>query len=285
MHLSHRLSCVARSGAELVQLLGQWLETGGAGQVFTGELPEGRVREQAALKKFGNYCIRECREATDAASYVESLSAIADLYVQGYALDFDGLFAGDVRRMPLPTYPFARERHWVGGVAEPLVPQVDVYESTASAVWVFSKDGAGLPLSAADKMELFLKQETARQLQVPTEAIPGNQSYFDLGLTSLAIAHLIRDLNQLLDEELSPSALFEYTDIQSLAGYLAAAYGAKIDVLAVTRIGAHPVEHAPLHPAKLPVLAATPELTPAQLLEEVLWQDELIDDDYEKVTF
>jgi polyketide synthase PksN len=302
MHLSHRLSCVVRSGAELVQVLGQWLETGSAGQVYTGELPEGRVREQAALKKFGNYCIRECHEATDAASYIESLAAIADLYVQGYALDFEGLFAAGARRMPLPTYPFARERHWVGGVTEQPAPQVAVPVSAAPAVWRFSKEGAGLPMNAPDKMELFLKQETARQLQVPTEAIPVNQSYFDLGLASLAIAHLIRDLNQLLDEELSPSALFEYTDIQSLAGYLAAAYATKIDALAVVRMGAQPVvaplaEQRPLHPARLTpaidepktiwtaLATAAPEPTHAQLLEDVLWQDALVDDDYEKVTF
>jgi polyketide synthase PksN len=66
MHLSHRLSCVARSQPELIQWLERWLDTGAAGQVHTAELSEGRVREQAALKKFGNFCIRECKETTDA---------------------------------------------------------------------------------------------------------------------------------------------------------------------------------------------------------------------------
>ncbi|HKO58210.1 MAG TPA: SDR family NAD(P)-dependent oxidoreductase, partial [Thermoanaerobaculia bacterium] len=54
MHLSHRLSCVAHSQAELVQLLGQWIATGTASQVFVGEIGEGRAREQAALKRLGN---------------------------------------------------------------------------------------------------------------------------------------------------------------------------------------------------------------------------------------
>ena len=76
-------------------------------------------------------------------------------------------------------------------------------------------------MDAAEKMELYLKQELSLQLHKPIESIPADQNYFDLGLTSLAIAHLIGKMNRLLGEELQPSALFDYTDIQSLAAYLA----------------------------------------------------------------
>lgn len=112
-HLAHRLSCMARNQRELADLLTQWVETGASGQVYTGEIPEGRVREQVSLKKFGNYCIQECRNATSAAAYLENLTAVAELYVQGYSLDFQTLFPGNARRIPLPTYPFARERYWI----------------------------------------------------------------------------------------------------------------------------------------------------------------------------
>jgi polyketide synthase PksN len=48
------------------------------------------------------------------ASYLDDLATIAELHVQGYALNFERLFAaGGYRRLPLPTYPFARERYWV----------------------------------------------------------------------------------------------------------------------------------------------------------------------------
>ena len=43
----------------------------------------------------------------------EILYALADLYCQGYILDWEKLF-GDARprRLSLPTYPFARTRFW-----------------------------------------------------------------------------------------------------------------------------------------------------------------------------
>src|SRR6266436_834319 len=116
-HFTHRLSCVARNPSELIHLLEQWSETGEASQIYTTEIQEGRIREQVSLKKFGNYCIQECEDSTNAAIYLENLAAIAELYVQGYSLDFQTLFSGDTLRIPLPTYPFARERYWLDGVA------------------------------------------------------------------------------------------------------------------------------------------------------------------------
>ena len=40
--------------------------------------------------------------------------ALADLYCQGYELPWDRLFPPRMRRIGLPTYPFAREHYWVG---------------------------------------------------------------------------------------------------------------------------------------------------------------------------
>jgi len=117
MHLNHRLSCLARNQEELIHCLEQWVEMGTAGQVYTAEVQGGKVREQASLKKFGNYCIQECKNATNAAPYLENLAAVAELYVQGYSLDFQRLLSPRSKRIPLPTYPFARERYWVDAVS------------------------------------------------------------------------------------------------------------------------------------------------------------------------
>ena len=49
-------------------------------------------------------------------------TAIGDLFVQGYALDYAALFAKGSRRLPLPTYPFADGRYWVETAASPSMP-------------------------------------------------------------------------------------------------------------------------------------------------------------------
>lgn len=323
MHLSHRLSCIARNQDELVRLLEQWIAKGVASQIYTSEIQEAKVREQVSLKKFGNHCIQECKNATNAASYLENLAAIADLYIQGYSLDFHGLFSGSSRRIPLPTYPFARDSYWINtapAVApEPMAAATVVLHPLSNGfegAWHFfagqtSANGGAVTqngtMGATEKMELFLKQEAALQLRQPIENIPTNQSYFDLGLTSLGIARLIQKTNQLLGENLSPSILFEYRDIQSLGGYLAATCSTKIDaVVAHKQNGAqaHSGSNGNIHPVNLePRKKSHPGKTASslnghtdatrsetvinigQVLEKMWGQGESLEDSYEKSTF
>jgi polyketide synthase PksN len=114
MHLNHRFSVVARTQEELAHLLEQWLETGTASNICTSQIQEGKTAENVSLTRFGNQCIQECRNSPGEAAYLEHLATIADLYVQGYSLDFPALFSRDSKRIALPTYPFADERYWIG---------------------------------------------------------------------------------------------------------------------------------------------------------------------------
>src|SRR4029077_5352116 len=288
------------------------------------------------LKKFGSYCIQECRNATDAASYLENLAAIAELYVKGYSLDYRALFSPDSRRIPLPTYPFAREHYWVdtsGAVRTQATPVTTIPRSlshantsnqddvTTEAVmeprWLFSMEQLPtnghsphvVPMAAEEKIELFLKQETALQLHRPIEEISTNMSYFDLGLSSLAITTLVHKVNKLLNESLSPTTLFEQRDIQSLAAYLAATYPSKIDALTVIKqeIGqTHSEEQQKIHPANRAPLPRTEnssvcleqslheqtaesgpkaESNGMRVSEEVWWHEMSLNNGYEKVTF
>ncbi|MFE4053271.1 SDR family NAD(P)-dependent oxidoreductase [Streptomyces sp. YIM B13518] len=116
-HLTHRLACVARDQDDAVRALRQWLATGTSPQVHVGERGQG---ERASLKSYGNDCVRRSVSATDAGARTELLSTVADLYAQGYDFDYAGLFAGQRPvRVPLPTYPFARDRYWVPEVPRP----------------------------------------------------------------------------------------------------------------------------------------------------------------------
>ncbi len=305
VHLTHRLSCVARDPRELAQLLEQWMATGAAPQLFTREIPAGtKVREQAALKKFGNYCIQECANGGDAESYLENLAAVADLYVQGYSLDYASLFPRDARKVPLPTYPFAREHYWVdttGAVSSRMavapsvifdstpLPEDAAVASRIEALWFFStdprsaeNDGLVVPMTAEEKVTLLLRQEASVQLQLPIDQIPTDRTYLDLGLSSLAITKLVQDTNTFLGEDLSPSMLFEYPDIQSLAAHLAATYPARIDaVLAIRRTkSASSSEPRPVESTPLPRGSDC-----ESVLGEVVWQDAALEDSYEKLTF
>ncbi|QIC08296.1 type I polyketide synthase [Brevibacillus sp. 7WMA2] len=113
-HLTHRISCIARNQAELIELLKTWLKKGKAMQIYQAELHGNEENIQQALLRYGNQCIENCRHHSQDRDYMEYLSVIADLYVQGYPLEYEQLFIGDgYGRIPLPTYPFAREHYWV----------------------------------------------------------------------------------------------------------------------------------------------------------------------------
>ncbi|MEK4111144.1 type I polyketide synthase [Paenibacillus sp. FSL M7-1414] len=113
-HMEFRLACVARSLNEAITLLQRWLDKGSAPQVRVTQGTSDTSREHSSLQRYGNECLRSCRKTTHASEYLEHLGTAADLYIQGYELDYDLLFErGRYRTISLPTYPFAKERYWV----------------------------------------------------------------------------------------------------------------------------------------------------------------------------
>ncbi|MET9414603.1 SDR family NAD(P)-dependent oxidoreductase [Streptomyces klenkii] len=120
-HFAHRFACVVRDRAELLSVLDEGLD---GPRAFTGEAAASRKKHTGAGdgRDRGEECLRRCASpnATD-HTYRTDLGTLAELYVRGTALEYDRLFpAGAHLRVPLPTYPFARESHW----AAPTPPAV-----------------------------------------------------------------------------------------------------------------------------------------------------------------
>ncbi|MCP4625748.1 MAG: polyketide synthase, partial [bacterium] len=110
-HLEHRLACVSRSIGELIGFLEKWLEKGKVLQVYAARIDKNERREQPSLRRYGNQCIADSLIADNAGDYLEFLAAIADLYIQGYDLEFERLFQeNQYSVISLPTYPFAKEQ-------------------------------------------------------------------------------------------------------------------------------------------------------------------------------
>jgi acyl transferase domain-containing protein/tryptophanase/acyl carrier protein len=282
-----RLALVASSIDELKRKFGEILE---------GERPADSYRTPAATVAAAETLVRELIEQKD-------LSRLAELWVSGAKIDWRLLHTpGAPRRVSAPTYPFAKDRYWFSVPEVETTLQsapVSAPESVAQlqplphaeapapgqaadaaiepdddAKWLFLTElpadeevaAHAVSMGAAEKMELFLRQETALQLQQPMESIPTDQNYFDLGLTSLVIAHLVQRTSRLLGEDLHPSALLEYSDIRGLASYLTATYPAAIDALAVVRRNGTPARSE-------------------EILAQVRWKEALPEDAYETMTF
>jgi acyl transferase domain-containing protein/NADPH:quinone reductase-like Zn-dependent oxidoreductase/acyl carrier protein/ribosomal protein S18 acetylase RimI-like enzyme len=111
-HCTHRLAVVARSVPEVLGYFRKWLKRGSSLQVLTAELGESDRQEDPGLNRHGNQCIESSRAALSDTRYLEHLATVAELFIRGYRLQYQRLFGEGFSRIPMPTYPFAKESYW-----------------------------------------------------------------------------------------------------------------------------------------------------------------------------
>ncbi len=78
-----------------------------------------------------------------------------------------------------------------------------------------------VPQPTAKEIEVWLVQRIAGQLGVPTANIHVNTPFLELGMDSLAAMEVAGDLQKWLNRRLSPTAVYNYPSIASLAAWLA----------------------------------------------------------------
>ncbi|PSL48187.1 acyl transferase domain-containing protein [Chitinophaga niastensis] len=175
-HFTHRLAVVAKDTNELATALKNWLDNGKAPQVYSaGQITE----DQESLKKYGEECIQYCSSNnSNNVEFLERLAVVAGLYVQGYTLLYENLYAGDTySRISLPTYPFSTERYWVPAfVSAPVITPVQKQQLAQEAhgtsdvayeLMTFEEVWEAVDLIATtnikDKIWVCMLEETAQQ--------------------------------------------------------------------------------------------------------------------------
>lgn len=260
--MEHRVAIVADSHKELIEALtraGKLLAgnkpVDGNGPIFIGgpqERENARVFDVIKSQIGEDKLLENLREGL--------LKDIALLWVGGIDMPWDRHWRDVVltrRRnaqalpqlVDITPYPFAKNRYWLdfdnaetpSRVEIPTVARPHKANSEhdgdaapeAAREWRFVDtlaDGKQAEaLDAEDKIALFLAQETASLLRMPRADIEVGRSFIDLGFDSIGMASLIQKIIDLLDENLSPSVVFNYTDIESLGRHLAESYRPKID--------------------------------------------------------
>ena len=110
--LPHRFAAVAATLVELREHLRAALRGESHEQRFLGAAG-GEL--SPALRRLGEDAFRRFRTTESPAAVREDLATFAELFVKGYPLPWPTLFEGlRCRRVPLPTTPLDRERHWHG---------------------------------------------------------------------------------------------------------------------------------------------------------------------------
>ncbi|MBH5338030.1 type I polyketide synthase [Streptomyces pactum] len=193
---------------------GHWLTPGEAADPATWTGPDGGDEEAiAALLTKEGLTRLELTPAPGGAAPARRalLEALGRAWTLGADLDWPVWFGTEHRRVPLPTYPYERKRHWVD-------PERDGQPSAGAAA-----DGLRARYERADRagrqalVEDFLRRQIAAMLQGGTDELPGVETdLFVLGMDSLMLIDIIARLGDELGRHLPATIESEHPTIKEL---------------------------------------------------------------------
>ncbi|MFF9672865.1 SDR family NAD(P)-dependent oxidoreductase, partial [Streptomyces eurythermus] len=138
--------------------------------------------------------------------------AVARLHLHGVPMDWTSVLGGDVSRVPLPTYAFQRESHWLpSGEAHPR-PADDTESGTGRT--------EASPPRPHDVLHLVRSHAAAVLGHSRAERIDPDRAFRDLGFDSLTALELRDRLDTALGLRLPSSVLFDHPSPGALARFL-----------------------------------------------------------------
>ncbi|MFC9712568.1 amino acid adenylation domain-containing protein [Paenibacillus sp. NPDC056933] len=222
-HLSNRLALIVRNEDELRSTLSQWLEGVTSPRLFVTTKSETvATRERPSLRRIGNQCIRNSLISDDVREYIDNLEVVAELFIQGYKLDYEVLFSNDhYSRVSMPTYPFAKESYWVSDAkASPsgyVSNTVVRFDPSSAGIEHAEPGSSGIPSEGTDERLLKLVSSI---LRITVDRIDDKQDLFSYGLDSISGMSLMNGVKEEFGVEMSYKELLNYRSVQEIAEYI-----------------------------------------------------------------
>ncbi|MFF1323491.1 SDR family NAD(P)-dependent oxidoreductase [Streptomyces chartreusis] len=172
---------------------------------------------------------------TDATSAVATLRAgraevralfagIAAAFVRGTSVDWAAVHAdGPGSRVPLPTYAFQRERHWIDGPAAPAAPArpaAEVDTPVAAPARPAAEVDRPVTAPAPDATALVLEQVAAVLEHTDVQRVDQHAAFKDLGFDSLMTVELRDALATATGLTLPSGLLFDHPTPAALIAHL-----------------------------------------------------------------
>jgi acyl transferase domain-containing protein/enoyl-CoA hydratase/carnithine racemase/acyl carrier protein len=183
----------------------------------------------------------------------KELPRLADLWVKGMALDWTAFHADAIapRRMGLPGYPFARERHWIDAMPEehgpgpalqpsvslascvPLAPPVSLTPPVPDPqVRPSAAKTSTQPTISLPQLQNELRASLAEALFMKPSDVDARKSFTELGLDSIIGVEWIKTVNKRYGTEIAATRVYDYPTVTGLAAFLHAQIAALgIDVV------------------------------------------------------
>ncbi len=124
-----------------------------------------------------------------------ALTTLGQLWMAGADIDWQAFYAGERRRrVPLPTYPFERQRYWIDERAFLSSGQPADFAGIESAVAQSTNGAHASTAPAAETPESFILAIWQQILGLPNIGLHDN--FFDLGGNSLVAASLLAQIHK-----------------------------------------------------------------------------------------
>ena len=211
------MAAVVNNLGELEQKLDLFCHGGpGLDLVFSGKTQKQKnaLRHSSQHKALRDQKLR-------APSFAAAAVELAKSWVSGGEIHWPELHGqAKPRKIPLPTYPFARERYWIPQVSD--VSNIDLNRSERSSIYMPPEQSLEHHDNSA--LERLVTRDLKRQicslLKMKPDQLDERADFVDLGFSSRTMAQLARSLSGLFGIHLLPTAFFSYPSIGQLSGYL-----------------------------------------------------------------
>ena len=180
------------------------------------EKPQPRAAFQTLFKQVQD----ELNPKLPAQVYRDKLIALANFYVEGYEVEWSTIHVADLPRLRLPTYPFAKDYHWL-----------------AEAKNTFQLNST-VPVGAvvATNFLDYLKSTIASLLKVNAANLDTTTNLTELGFDSISYKELAATLEREQNIKSTPAIFYTYKTIAELNEYFSASYQPQAKPVAPTDI-------------------------------------------------
>lgn len=166
------------------------------------------LQRQIAISTLGS-------TTADDAEWVAILQAIGQLWLSGANLDFDTFYTAEIRhRLPLPTYPFDRQRYWIDPLPARSAPSQPALNSIAEIKPT---------MSTSRKQELIpqITQVMVAASGLDLASADANTTFLEMGMDSLSLTQVATALKQKFKIKVTFRNLLEdYPNLDTLAGFI-----------------------------------------------------------------
>ncbi len=172
------------------------------GQIFLevgpGSTLVGLAR-QSLDRKSGHLALSTCRHVKEpGCDHANCLESLGRLWANGVAVDWEAFYAEEARRrVPLPTYPFERKRHWIDpkplGSQGPVAP-APAPEPAPEPVFVQATMSTPASICRREAVAAAIRAVLTDLSGIPAEELDGDASFLEQGFDSLLLTQVSKAL-------------------------------------------------------------------------------------------